>query len=215
MLVSIHLVSLSSWQPQLRSSTSNTNTPSALPPLDTSPPTATCFLSSLFNLLNIWCRAIYICLQVDTLISARATFSSFVFLWLCAWYSVDSPAQPQKRQLSESATWQSSRSTIRAPNIGQALPFGQSQSDRDVFRLRLASALGQYVIAWTNNNSFYFPKLNSDVAYSACVTHSIFSISSNTIILCQNNMPITIVQCIRCHVLSLVWIEQRIFEVTE
>ena len=39
------------------------------------------------------------------------------------------------------------KSTIRAPNIGQALPFGQSQSDRDVFRLRLASALGQYVIA--------------------------------------------------------------------
>ena len=38
--------------------------------------------------------------------------------------------------------------TILVPHIGQVPPFGQSQSDRDVFRLRLA-ALGM-TMTWKN-----------------------------------------------------------------
>ena len=59
---------------------------------------------------------------------------------------------------------------------------------------------------------------NSNAAYPAGVTTSIFFHFTKYQILCYNNMPTMIIRCIRCHVRSMVWIELRmgeIFEVTE
>ena len=89
-------------------------------------------------------------------------------------------------------------------------------SDRDVFRLRLA-ALGMPMTR-KNGRKWWEIKLWCGIL-GMCDKQLFFHFIKHQVPYnLKNNMPKIIVQCIRCHVPSLVWIEQRmgkIFEVTE
>ena len=52
---------------------------------------------------------------------------------------------------------------MTVPHIGQAPPLGQSHSDRDVFKLRLASALGHLNLrSWTVSDCINSESRRSD-----------------------------------------------------
>ena len=68
-------------------------------------------------------------------------------------YAVPNPITRTKSPATQWPATASLRHWLLSGHQTQALPFGQSQSDRDVFRLRLASALRQYELIITHSIS--------------------------------------------------------------
>ena len=72
--------------------------------------------------------------------------------------------------------------------------------------------------AQPNDSIYTFPEIKPHCGILGMCDRQLFFHFIKYQVPYKNNMPIMIIQCIRCHIPSLVWIEQRmgeIFEVTE